>query len=72
MSDHDSRDRAMAHGLLRAILGLNIALHGLVRLPKLGAFADGLAGGFADTWLPVGMAKAFAYVLVPAEAVVGF
>ncbi|MAQ18917.1 MAG: hypothetical protein CMN30_29485 [Sandaracinus sp.] len=71
MSSDVSRDHALAHGLLRFCLGLNIFLHGLVRLPKLGAFADAIAGGFEGTWLPMGVARASAFLIAPAEAVIG-
>lgn len=47
--DDATLDRRLGYATLRAILGLNILLHGLVRIPTLGAFADGLVQGFADT-----------------------
>lgn len=65
------RDRALAHVVLRLTLGVNLAVHGLVRLPKLTAFADGLKGAFAETPLPGDLVWAFAVALVVAEAVVG-
>jgi len=35
-------DRRLAYPILRLTLGVNILLHGLVRLPQLASFADGL------------------------------
>jgi len=36
-------DRCLARALLRLALGLNLLLHGLVRVPILGKFAEGMA-----------------------------
>lgn len=69
--DPSSLDRRLGYATLRGILGLNILLHGLVRIPTLGAFADGLVQGFADTLLPGPLVRVFAYGLVPAEILVG-
>ena len=64
-------DRQLAHGLLRLALGIDILLHGLVRLPHLTAFADGLTQGFAKTALPLGLVHLVALVIPIAEAVIG-
>ncbi len=37
-------DRSLARMLLRLALGLNLLVHGLVRVPALGKFADGIVG----------------------------
>jgi thiosulfate dehydrogenase [quinone] large subunit len=66
-----SLDARLAYATLRAILGLNIFLHGLVRVPSLSGFADGLVQGFSGTILPAVLVRAFAYALVPLEVVVG-
>src|SRR6266496_3867562 len=42
-------DRRLAYTILRLTLGVNILLHGLVRLPQLASFADGLVQAFAET-----------------------
>ena len=42
-------DRRLAYLLLRLTLGINILLHGAVRLPALGAFAEGMVQEFADS-----------------------
>ncbi len=64
-------DRRLAYALFRFTLGLNLLLHGLVRIGDLGGFAQGLVQGFADTVLPAALVRLFAYALVPAEAVIG-
>ena len=46
-------------------------MHGLVRLPHLRAFADGLVKLFGDTPLPALLVRPFALVLVFVEAIVG-
>jgi hypothetical protein len=40
-------DRWLARALLRLALGLNLLLHGLVRVPVLGKFAEGMAREYA-------------------------
>ena len=64
-------DTALAHALLRLLIGVNLLLHGLVRMPKLNAFANGVADGFAETWMPRAAALPFAYVIPFVEVVVG-
>ena len=62
---------ALAHALLRLLIGMNLLLHGLVRMPKLNAFANGVAEGFAETWMPRAAALPFAYVIPFVEVAVG-
>ena len=64
-------DASIGYALLRIMLGLNILMHGLVRLPRLGEFAGGLEEMFAKTILPDTLVVPFAYALPIAEAVVG-
>ena len=64
-------DRAVARALLRLTLGINLIVHGLVRVPKLTAFADGMARDFQPTILPSALVHAFGLVLPFAEAAVG-
>jgi thiosulfate dehydrogenase [quinone] large subunit len=52
MTTSNTSDREMAHGLARFGLGVNIAIHGFVRLPKLASFAGGMEKEFAKTVLP--------------------
>jgi uncharacterized membrane protein YphA (DoxX/SURF4 family) len=70
----DSRallDRRLAYLLLRLTLGINILLHGAVRLPALGAFAAGMVQQFADTPLPAMAVRLFGLVLPFMETAIG-
>jgi thiosulfate dehydrogenase (quinone) large subunit len=64
-------DRKMAYLMLRFTLGLSILMHGLVRLPHLTAFADGMVKLFRETLLPAIIVRPFALSLVFVEATVG-
>jgi thiosulfate dehydrogenase [quinone] large subunit len=64
-------DRKLAYLVLRFTLGLSIFMHGLVRLPQLNSFADGLVKLFGDTLLPALLVRPFALVLVFVETIVG-
>ena len=57
--------------VLRLGLGINMLMHGLVRLPKLEAFATKMATGFEGTWLPAAIAKPFLYLLPILEFLTG-
>lgn len=65
-------DRQLAYGILRLTLGVNILLHGLVRLPHLASSADTLVQAFAKTPLPPQAVRLFALALPFAETIVGF
>ncbi len=56
---------------IRLPIALSFLGHGLVRMPKLQAFASGMAEQFAETLLPHGFVLAFGYVLVFAEFITG-
>jgi thiosulfate dehydrogenase (quinone) large subunit len=56
-------DRRLAYLLLRLTLGINMLLHGAVRLPALGAFTAGMVQQFADTPLPAMAVRLFGLVL---------
>jgi thiosulfate dehydrogenase [quinone] large subunit len=71
MSYRRMADRCLAHSLGQVALGLNIALHGLVRLPHIAAFSHELRGKFAGTVLPGELVEASGYGIVIAEAVIG-
>jgi len=65
-------DYSAAYALLRATLGVNIAMHGISRiLGGVGAFAAGLEKQFAATALPNFAVAAFAHALPWAEAAIG-
>lgn len=64
-------DRRLAYAMLRFTMGLSILMHGLVRLPHLGAFADGTAKLFMETPLAGFIVRLFALSLVFVETAVG-
>jgi thiosulfate dehydrogenase [quinone] large subunit len=64
-------DKALAHGLARLGLGVNIALHGFVRLPDLSGFATDMQKQFAETFLPGSLVYATGYCIPIGEAVMG-
>ena len=64
-------DRQLAYAILRLTLGVNLLVHGLVRLPQLASFAHGLVQAFAKTPLPPQLVRLFAFVLPFAETLVG-
>ena len=64
-------DKALAHGLARLGLGVDIALHGFVRLPDLSGFAAGMQKQFAETFLPGSLVYATGYCIAVGEAVIG-
>jgi|APLak6261679142_1056127.scaffolds.fasta_scaffold00011_9 thiosulfate dehydrogenase [quinone] large subunit len=64
-------DAERAHAVLRLTLGLNIAIHGLVRVGHPLEFADALVAGFSQTPLPALSVKAFAVGLPFLETAIG-
>jgi thiosulfate dehydrogenase [quinone] large subunit len=71
MDTRPSLDRKLAYLVLRFTMGLAILMHGIVRLPHLHAFADGMVKQFAETVLPAAAVRPFALSLVFAEATIG-
>lgn len=61
----------MAHLIARLALGLNIAMHGLTRIPRFGDFKGYLTKEFANSPLPQGLVEASAVAIVAAESVIG-
>jgi len=57
--------------ILRLGLGVNMLMHGLVRLPKLNAFATKMATGFEGTLLAATLVKPFLLVLPFLELLTG-
>jgi thiosulfate dehydrogenase [quinone] large subunit len=57
--------------VLRIGMGLNLLMHGLVRMPKLVAFADKTAADFQQTLLPAYLVRALAFGLPVVEQLVG-
>ncbi len=69
MMNNSGRDLALL--VMRLGMGVNMLLHGLVRLPKLGRFSDKVVADFANTLLPAFFVRPFAYVLPVLEFGVG-
>lgn len=65
------KDAVWAYTLFRLTLGVNIAMHGLVRIARPVAFAESLASTFKGTPLPPGFLSVFQAVLPWAESLVG-
>jgi thiosulfate dehydrogenase [quinone] large subunit len=68
-----AQDRALAVLLLRLALGLDILLHGIIRLfiGGLGAFANSTAAQFQHTELPIELVRAFAAAIPFLEFTIG-
>jgi thiosulfate dehydrogenase (quinone) large subunit len=64
-------DAALAHGLARLALGLNIAMHGYSRLPNLAGFANGMVKQFAATFLPSPLVYITGFTIAIGEATIG-
>lgn len=57
--------------VVRIAIGTSMFAHGLVRLPKLQAFSQGMVNAFAQSMLPEVLIRPFSYVLPLAEFTVG-
>lgn len=64
-------NKQSAYLLARLPIGFSFLGHGIVRLPKLAAFAQGMAESFNDTFLPADLVLLFAYVLPVIELLIG-
>ncbi|GAB3992773.1 hypothetical protein GCM10028807_26380 [Spirosoma daeguense] len=61
----------LAQLVIRIGLGINMLMHGLVRIPKLQAFVAKTEAGFANTILPPLLTKSFLYTLPFFELICG-
>ncbi len=57
--------------LLRLAVAMSMLTHGLVRIPKLEAFASGMAQNFQPSMLPQDLVLVFGYFLPIAELLIG-
>ncbi|MGJ8677444.1 MAG: DoxX family membrane protein [Akkermansiaceae bacterium] len=64
-------NQQLAYVFARVAFGLNFFIHGLVRMPKMSGFANGVIGKFEDTMLPVWMVTPMAWLIPPAELILG-
>lgn len=60
-----------AYLLLRLAVGVSMFGHGLVRLPKLGAFSGWMVDSFKNSLLPQALVLPFSYLLPVAEFSIG-
>ena len=70
-TDEVGLDPALAHGLARVALGLNIAMHGYSRLPNLAGFGNAMVKQFATTFLPSSLVYLTGLGIAIGEAVIG-
>jgi thiosulfate dehydrogenase [quinone] large subunit len=60
-----------AYLILRLSLGINMFLHGIMRIPKIDGFSAGIAERFNGTILSQDVVSAFAYGLPYIELIIG-
>ena len=63
--------KKLAYFFARITLGVNFSIHGLVRMPKLKRFAEGIMKGFEGTMLPEFIVIPFAYAIPILELILG-
>jgi len=68
---HMIRTKTIAYSLARLPIGMSFWGHGIIRLPKLNAFSEGMTNSFQDTLLPVMLVKPFSLVLPFIELLLG-
>lgn len=61
----------LAFFVARVTIGINFLVHGLVRIPKLSKFAEGLASGFKDSYIPEALVIPFGHTLPFIELLLG-
>ena len=61
----------LAYLILRLSIGINMFLHGAMRIPKIDGFSAGIVERFSGTLLSESMVSTFAYVLPYAELIIG-
>lgn len=65
------RDFKTSFLFLRLPMAISLLGHGLVRIPKLGAFAEGMTSSMAASLIPAALIKPFGYILPIIEALLG-
>lgn len=60
-----------AYLLARVPMAISFLGHGLVRIPKLNQFSDGMVAGFEDTLLPTVIVQLFSMLLPFVELLLG-
>ena len=65
------RNLQIAYALFRITLGLDMFMHGVMRLPTLGAWVNTTAKLFEMSFLPMSWVRAFLYFLPFPEGLIG-
>ncbi|PQJ32920.1 DoxX family protein [Nonlabens arenilitoris] len=66
------KNKYLTYLLMRLIIGISMLGHGLVRIPKIEAFSNGMAAKFSESIIPAFMVEPFGYFLTIAEFLLGF
>ena len=64
-------DRELGFLIARIGLGVNLFFHGIVRLPNLSGFVQGMETKFAESMLPLFLVTPMAYAIPIAELIIG-
>jgi len=64
-------NQQLAYFLARLALGVNLLLHGFVRLPKLSGFVSGMEKQFFGSMIPGFLVTPMAWLIPPVELVLG-
>ncbi|KAA3622366.1 MAG: DoxX family membrane protein [Flavobacterium sp.] len=64
-------NKMLALHLFRISFGINYFFHGIVRIPDLDTFAEGLQNSFQNTALPVFIITPIAYMIPFIETIIG-
>ncbi|WP_158858194.1 DoxX family membrane protein [Lunatibacter salilacus] len=62
---------SFAYLLVRLTIGMSMFGHGLVRIPKLTDFSEGMVANFEGSLLPVLLVRPFSYALPFLEFIIG-
>src|SRR5690606_33339959 len=65
-------NKPLSYFLLRLAIAMSMLTHGLVRMPKLDAFATNMVQQFESSMIPENLVLVFGYFLPLAELIVGF
>lgn len=71
MNESKQTTLEIGYAIFRFTMGINLFLHGGVRIPKLDAFAGNVFTKFQDTLLPDILISAFAYSIPFIEILIG-
>ena len=65
------RNLQIAYALFRITLGLDMFLHGVMRIPILGTFVDATTKLFDNSFLPTALVRGFLTILPFPEGIIG-